>query len=136
VAQLCQHLEDLQQLKVEVLIVAFGSLPGAQVWLEETCSPFHLLLDPEREVYRAYELERSLLRSWNLRTIWRYVQLLTSGRQWRGIQGDSTQLGADFIIDTDGIVHLAYRSHDPTDRPAVADLLARLRQLDQRNHHE
>lgn len=135
-AQLCQHLEEIQRLNVEVLIVSFGSLPGAQTWLEETCSPFRLLLDPERTVYRAYELERSLRRSWNLRTLWRYVRLLTSGRKWRGIQGDSAQLGADFIIDAEGIVRLAYRSHDPTDRPPAADLLETLRRLDQRNHHE
>jgi hypothetical protein len=58
------------------LILSFGTLPAAQAWLEETCSPFELLLDPERKVYQAYELERSAFRSWNPRTVWRYVQLL------------------------------------------------------------
>ena len=86
-----------------------------------------MLLDPERSVYRAYELERSLWRSWNLRTIWRYVRLLTSGRRWRGIQGDSAQLGVDFVVDPDGSVRLAHYSHDPTDRPDSNDLLALLR---------
>ena len=117
-------------MNAEVLIVSFGTLPGARVWLEETCAPFHLLLDPEREVYEAYGLEKSLLRSWNLRTIGHYVRLLTSGRQWRGIQGDSSQLGGDFVIDQKGNVRLAYRSHDPTDRPAATDLLELLRNLD------
>ena len=79
-AQLCQHQEELDRLNAEVLIISFGTLPAAEKWLEETCSPFRLLLDPERAVYEAYGLERSLARSWNLRTIWRYVQLLTSGR--------------------------------------------------------
>jgi peroxiredoxin len=129
VAQLCQHQDELEQLNTEVLIVSFGTLPAAQAWLEETCSPFHLLLDQGRKVYDAYGLERSLLRSWNLATIWRYVQLLTSGRQWRGIQGDSAQLGGDFIVDKDGIVRLTYRSHDPTDRPPASDLLNHLQQL-------
>jgi hypothetical protein len=32
-----------------------------------------------KKVYRAYGLERSFWCSWNLRTIWRYVQLLTAG---------------------------------------------------------
>jgi peroxiredoxin Q/BCP len=129
VAQLCQYQDDLNELNTQVLLISFGTLPAAQAWLEETCAPFRLLLDPERVVYRAYGLERSLLRSWNLRTIWRYVQLLTSGRQWRGIQGDSAQLGGDFIVDAEGAVRLAYRSHDPTDRPPVAELLNLLRQL-------
>lgn len=126
-AQLCRHQKDLEELNVEVLIVSFGTLPAVQAWLEETCSPFRMLLDPERWVYQTYELERSLWRSWNLRTIWRYARLLTSGRRWRGIQGDSAQLGADFVVGPDGSVILAHYSHDPTDRPDVNDLLAHLR---------
>ena len=126
---MCQHQDALNELNTQVLIISPGTLPAAQAWLEETCAPFRLLLDPERTVYRAYGPERSLLRSWNLRTLWRYVQLLASGRQWRGIQGDSAQLGGDFIIDAAGVVRLAYRSHDPTDRPPVADLLSLLRRL-------
>ena len=111
-------------MNVEVLVISFGSLPLATAWLEETCAPFRLLLDPERTVYDTYGLERSLSRSWNLRTIWRYVRLMASGRRWRGIQGDSAQLGGDFIVSADGVVRLAYRSHDPTDRPDAAQLLA------------
>ena len=109
--------------------MAFGALPLAQAWLEETCAPFRLLLDPERMVYQAYELERSLLRSWNLKTVQRYAQLMRDGRQWRGIQGDSTQLGGDFIVDADGILRLVYRSSEATDRPPVERLFAVLRQL-------
>ncbi len=126
-AQLCQHQDELDRLNVEVLIISFGTLPAAERWLKETCSPFRLLLDPERSVYDAYGLERSVARSWNLRTIWRYVQLLASGRRWRGIQGDSAQLGGDFIVDAEGVVQLAHRSHDPTDRPDIEDLLSNLR---------
>ena len=62
--------------------------------------------------------------------MWRYAQLLVTGTHWRGIQGDSTQLGGDFIVDGNSVVRLAYRSHDPTDRPAVDDLLVALHQLD------
>lgn len=116
-------------MDTRVLIITFGSLLGAKTWLEETCSPFQLLLDPEREAYQAYGLERSYTRSWNLRTIWTYVKLLASGRKWRGIQGDSAQLGGDFIVDSQGVLRLAYRSHDPIDRPSVYDLLENLRSI-------
>ena len=54
---------------------------------------------------------------------------MRAGRRWRGIQGDSAQLGGDFIVDADGIVRLAYRSRDPTDRPLVEQLLTVLNQL-------
>jgi len=131
VAQLCQHQDEFKRLNTEVLIIAFGALPLAQAWLEETYAPFRLLLDPERTVYQAYGLERSLWRSWNLKTVQRYVQLMRDGRQWRGIQGDSTQLVGDFIVDAGGMVRLAYRSHDPTDRPSAEQLLAILREPNQ-----
>ncbi len=64
--------------------------------------------------------------------MWRYVRLLAAGRKWRGIQGDSAQLGGDFIVDTNGVVQLAYPSHDPTDRPSVGHLLNLLRQINQK----
>lgn len=55
-----------------------------------------------------------------------YARLMTKGRRWRGIQGDSGQLGGDFIVDREGILQLTYRSQDPTDRPAVSYLMERL----------
>lgn len=128
-AQLCQHLEELEQTNSQVLIITFGSLVGAQAWLEETCPPFQLLLDPERKVYQAYGLECSIFRSWNLPTILTYLKLLSSGRKWRGIQENSAQLGGDYIVDAHGKIHLANRSYDPTDRPPVHDLLAILRAI-------
>jgi peroxiredoxin len=130
VAQLCQYQDAFQAQNTKVLIITFGTLPAAQNWLKETCSSFRLVLDAQREIYRAYDLKRSFLRSWGLKTLWRYVQLLSTGRKWRGIQGDSAQLGGDFIVDSDGVIRLAYRSHDPIDRPSVDDLLNVIRQLD------
>ena len=129
-AQLCHQQDQLKQLNVEVLLVSFSDPGYAKMWLKESCPSFRLLLDPERVTYRTYGVEHSWLRSWNLRTLWRYIQLLSAGRKWRGIQGDSAQLGGDFIIDTNGKVHMAYRSHDPTDRPSVINVLANLQQLD------
>ena len=129
-AQLCQQKDELDRLNVQVLVIGFGAVSPARRWLEQTCDDFPLLLDPEREVYRLYGLKESWLRSWNLRTIRLYIQLLTSGRKWRGIQGKSNQLGGNFIVDSDGIIRLAYRSREATDRPAVDDLLDLLRDLE------
>lgn len=114
-----------------MLLLSFGTPSGARAWLKETGAPFPLLLDPSRNVYKSYGLRRSWHGSWNPRTLWRYIQLMMAGRRWRGIQGDSTQLGGDFVIDRHGTVQLAYRSEDPTDRPTIGDLLAVLRRLDQ-----
>lgn len=85
--------------------------------------PFELFLDPQLKAYHAYGLERSLIRSWGPKVWFTYARLLLSGRRWRGIQGDNAQLGADFIVDKNGIIRLAYRSHDPTDRPPFDKIL-------------
>jgi len=132
VAQLCHHVAELAALNTKVVVVSFGSSLLGRAWLDETRVPFTLRLDPERAAYRAYGLEHSLLRSWAPHVWWRYAQLMLAGRKWRGIQGDSGQLGGDFIIDSNGILRLAYRNHDPTDRLPVSQLLGALRRLEER----
>jgi peroxiredoxin len=127
VAQLRQYTSDLEALKTNVVIISFGSPYSAQLWKQETQSQFTLLLDPERDAYRAYGLERSMLWSWGLNTFLTYSRLMLSGRKWRGIQGDSGQLGGDFIVNANGIIRLAYYSRDPSDRPSVSQLLDILR---------
>ena len=131
-AQLCDHQEELEQLNADVLVISFSEAYWAQGWLEETGSPFPLLLDPDRQVYQAYGLERSRLRSWGPRTLWYYLRKKLAGHELPAIQGDPHQLGGDFIVDADGLIRLAYLSHDPTDRPPVADLLAVLADVDGR----
>jgi hypothetical protein len=123
VAQLCQHQEELKQLNVAVVLISFGPQEIGKDWLEEICPSFQLLIDPERNIYRAYKLKRSWLSSWNLKTVVYYARALFGGREWRGIIGDSAQLGGDFIINQDGSFLLEYRSEEATDRPAVSRLL-------------
>jgi peroxiredoxin len=127
VAQLCQQVPEFGALNTRIILISFGSPDRARIWLDQTNVPFTLLLDPERKAYRAYGLEYSLLRSWGLNVWQRYAELLLKGRKWRGIQGNSGQLGGDVIVDSKGRIRLAYRSHDPTDRPDVQSLLAALR---------
>ena len=106
------------------MTISFGTPYWARIWLEETRSPFSLLLDKERAAYRAYGLERSLLRSWGWSTISYYARALWNGEAWRGIRGDSSQLGGDFIVDAKGLIRLAYPSQNPADRPSVEELLS------------
>jgi peroxiredoxin len=129
VAQLRQHYGEIETLHARIVVVSFGGVWQARAWQEETGATFTLLLDPPRAAYRAYGLEHSRLRSWGPKVWWRYVQLLIGGRRWRGIQGDTAQLGGDLIVDRNGIVRLVYRSHDPTDRPSVSQLLETLKRI-------
>lgn len=128
-AQLCQHKDELERLNVKVLLVSFSSTKYARKWIDEVCSIFHLLVDREKETYKLYDLDKSLLRTWNLKIVWSYIKLMRAGRKWQGIQGDSAQMGGDFIIDTDGVIRFAYRSEDPADRPPVGALLEIIREI-------
>jgi len=121
--------EDIKALNTEVVVISFSTGEWAQAWLNETQAPFSMLLDPKRAAYSAYGLDHSLLRSWGPKTIWQYARLLLTGRRRRGIQGDSGQLGGDFIVDTTGVIRFSHPSRNPTDRPSVDRLLAGLNQI-------
>jgi hypothetical protein len=127
VAQLCQQQEELKRLNAEVLVISFGQQEEAREWWQEVCSSFQLLLDPERRVYHSYNLKHSWLSSWNLKTLVYYVRALLGGTKWRGIIGDSAQLGGDFIIDQERLYLLNHPSQEATDRPKVSDILSILR---------
>jgi peroxiredoxin len=129
VAQVVSQKHDFISLKSNIVTISFGTPYWAQVWLAETQSPYPLLLDRKRTAYQAYGLERSLLRSWGWQTLSYYARALWNGEEWRGVRGDSGQLGGDFIVDSRGIVRLAYPSRNPTDRPPVEELLSVLQKL-------
>jgi len=124
VAQVVSHEQDFETRKTNVVTISFGDPYWSRIWQEETLSPFPHLLDRKRTAYQAYGLERSLVRSWGRQTISYYARTMWNGEEWRGIRGDSGQLGGDFIIDSKGIVRLAYPSRNPTDRPRVEELLS------------
>jgi len=123
VAQLCQRQQDLDRLKVRVLIISFSAPAFARTWLEETNAPFSLLLDENREVYQKYGLERSFLRSWSPKTIWYYL-LNWKARPKSKLPDDLSQLGGDYIVDAQGILRFVYPSYEPVDRPSMNQLFS------------
>jgi peroxiredoxin len=127
---LCDQQTEFAKLNTRVFVISFGTLPAVQQWLKETCGNFTVLLDRERSVYQAYQLEQSKLRSRSPRTIWLYFTRWVQGQKFHDSHGDDTsQLGGDFIIDMSGKLRFIYPSHDPADRPSVEKLLAVLKDL-------
>ncbi len=122
-------MDEFAQLGTEIFTISFAGERQARLWLHETGARFPLLLDPERRVYRAYGLERSVARTWTPRVLWYYFRQLAACRRLEPIAGDPHQLGGDFIIDTRGVVRFAHREWDPVDRPPVSRLLEVLRSL-------
>ncbi|MBL8045164.1 MAG: AhpC/TSA family protein [Anaerolineales bacterium] len=129
-AQLCAHHAELKRLNTRVLIISFGTFPAVQQWLAETGANFEILIDRERTVYAAYQLERSRLRSRSPRTLWLYFTRWLKGQKFHSSHGDDTsQLGGDFIIDKNGLLRFVYPSLEPADRPPVSKLFQVLQKL-------
>lgn len=127
---MCRYQDELKQLNTEVWAISFGPKEIAGEWLEVTCAPFQMLLDEERKVYGLYGIRHSWWRSWNFKTLWFYIRALLSGHKWRGIKGDGSQLGGDFIVNKDGILLLSHPSSSATDRPSINKILTILREAD------
>jgi peroxiredoxin len=64
VAQLRQSKLELEARQTRVILISFGTDQMAQAWIAETKTDFQFLFDPEKNAYRAFGLQRSLLRSW------------------------------------------------------------------------
>ncbi|GIV65733.1 MAG: hypothetical protein KatS3mg047_0126 [Bellilinea sp.] len=119
-----QSLQDeFLKAGISIALVTFEQGYWLDRWREITQIRFPILLDPEKKLYRAFGLQRSILRTWNLPTLWFYARRLLRGEKLIATGGDLHQLGGDFILDRHGVVLLAYFSHDPTDRPQPLSLL-------------
>ncbi|MCA9995036.1 MAG: redoxin domain-containing protein [Anaerolineales bacterium] len=125
------HYPQIQAANAQVVTISFGPAQWAPVWLQETQSPFPLLLDTDRAAYRAYGLDSSARRSWSAQNLLYYAKARLQGRQTYGKRGDTNQLGGDFVIDPQGIIRLAHPSYEPTDRTAVSTVLSLLHTLNQ-----
>jgi hypothetical protein len=123
VVQLLPFKAEIEARNTCVTVISFGTPALAHNWIQETQSSFKFLIDREQKAYQAYGLESSLVRSWSPKVWFAYARLLLQGWKWRGIQGDSRQLGGDFIVDSSGILRMAYRSHDPTDRSKPGEII-------------
>jgi AhpC/TSA antioxidant enzyme len=88
--------------------------------------PFLILADPERKVYGYFQLARlPWCRVFSLATIRFYIRLVLKGKKLENYgRDDYRQSGGDFLVDSEGKIVFAHRSHDPTDRPTVRTLLA------------
>lgn len=127
--QVAAQQQEFEALKTNVVTVSFGIAYWANMWLQETQSPFPFLIDPKRAAYHAFGLQSSIMRSWMPQNLWYYAKATLQGREKFGKRGDPHQLGGDFIIDSHGIVQLAHPSKEPTDRPSVDQLLAVLQKI-------
>jgi len=86
VAQLGRMYEQFRAAGAEVVVILGDTMERAQEYVKAVNAPFPILTDPQREVYRIYELEK-------------YFLLI--------------QRTASLVIDHDGIVRYLKRTTSP-----------------------
>jgi len=131
--QLQQHEKQLDSLGVKVVVVTFEIESLARAYVEDTGISWPVLVDPLREIYRAYGMERG--KWWQIYgppTLWLYFKLAVRGRKALPATGDPNQLGGDILIDPEGIVRLHHVGSGPADRPTVAHLLDAIQRIQSR----
>ncbi|KAL6485616.1 hypothetical protein MHYP_G00050080 [Metynnis hypsauchen] len=106
----------LEAQSVQVLVVSYGSLEGAEFWLAQTGNEFDMVFDPERKVYQAFSLGSSEY----------HVTKRSFPQVPPQFIDDLFQMGGDFVLDEEGAVIFSHRSQSPVDRPSAEHILAAL----------
>lgn len=117
----------LDARSVKVLVVSFGGVEGAKLWLEQTGCSFDMLLDPQRKIYRSFGLGSSYAKVSKFRCLLQYSEYGAVGIDFPDVpprlMEDIYQMGGDFVLDEAGKVILCHPSKNPHDRPTVNDIL-------------
>ena len=107
-----------------MLIVTFENQADAAEYVTDIGMPWPILVDEQRELYRAYGLERA---KWyhlvGPRTLLAYVKEALRGTFPRRPVADTTQQGGDVLIDPDGVVRFHHVGAGSGYRPTVAQIL-------------
>lgn len=117
----------LEARSVKVLVVAFGSVEGAQMWFEQTGCNYDMVLDPQRTVYRSFGLGSSYAQVMKFGCLLQYGEYGAVDRDFPDVPPrlleDIYQMGGDFLLDGAGKVLLCHPCKTPFDRPTVNDIL-------------
>lgn len=119
--------DEFAKQNVRIVVVTFEAGFLARQYVAETGLIWPILVDEQRELYRAYGmLAASFWDIWGPQTWWAYLKALLSGQHLHPSHGDISQRGGDVLIDPQGVVRLHHVGEGPADRPAVRDILERI----------
>lgn len=117
----------LEARSVRVLVVSFGGVEGAKLWLEQTGCTFRMLLDPERKIYRSFGLGSSYAKVMKFSCLLQYSEYSLAQRDLPDVPPrlleDIYQMGGDFLLDDTGKVLLSHPCKNPLDRPSLVGIL-------------
>ena len=124
-------LPHIRDLGGRLVLVGNGSIAQAQRFYANKGLPREgvvIATDPERDSYRALELERGYARTFfNPGSQRAYKSARNEGHKITGLSGDLTQLGGVLVTQPPARVLYLHRSRFAGDHPEIALVLAALR---------
>jgi peroxiredoxin len=116
--------DRLEKAGLRTLLVGMGTPQKSEAFRQEFDLPFPLVSDPDRKLYRAFDLKRmSTLGFLSPRLARKGIGAMVRGHSMGAPQGDVKQLPGVFIIDPDGRVVFSHYAADPSDHPQIETLL-------------
>lgn len=122
---------QFERYGVKVVVISFAKPDGLFRYQNDHHWPFTVLADPDRIVYKAFDLPRlSWWRVFSPRTLALYARLMREGKRRQDYgREDIQQAGGDFLVDRQGHILYAHRSRDPADRPEAEKLLEEVKKV-------
>ena len=124
--EIAGELPALTGSGAQILVISFDNLEEVVSYAKSLNLSFPVASDAARTAYNAYGLaSASFWHTWHPRTLWRYIKLLRQGRTLQRPQkgSDLSQLGADFVVDPNGVITYAHYSERPDDRPDITEVV-------------
>ena len=116
------HLDRFGDARIAV--VTFASVDRLAAYRDHLRVPFDVVADPDRTLYALLGAVRGTSRQvWSAGTLRIYVRLIRSGRRLQRPTEDLRQLGADAVIDRNGIMRYLSLPVTPDARPPVSTLI-------------
>ena len=125
--QLWQNKERLVKANFKTIVVTFDNETMAREYVQESDWNWPLLLDENLQLYNRYSRGRASLASVaGPISIYKYLRLIFRGRKLRKAGKDLFLLGADIVVDPNGMIRFHSRSRNPHDRPSIDHVFNRL----------
>ena len=127
VNQLLRSLDDIHAAGAEAYIIGNGSPSFIEGFRDQTKWTGPIYTDPSLAAYRAAELQRSVAKTLDPRSLGAAFRAFTHGGRQGRQQGDQWQQGGVLVIAPSGAVRWRHASGRPGDNASPAQIVAALR---------
>lgn len=124
--QLHHDIEQIHGKGAELYVIGNGSPSFIEGFREQTKYTGPIYTDPSLEVYKAAELKRGVIKTFNPFALGATVKALKNGSRQGGTQGDPWQQGGVLVVAPTGEVRWHFASDHPGDRPTAQQIVAAL----------